>query len=112
MTAQTITETIEAELVPQMEKRRKPRAKISKPVRACPVDPAYKEEVQPTLNTSRDGLYFTTSAAHYYAGMHLHITFPYVSPVDSCNLEQLADVVRVDRLEDGRFGIAVRILLR
>ncbi len=99
-------------LVPQKEKRRKPRAKISKPVRARPVDPSRAQEVQPTLNASRDGLYFTTSAAHYYAGMHSRITFPYVSPVDNRNLEQLPDVVRVDRLEDGRFGIAVRILLR
>jgi hypothetical protein len=112
MTTQTISATVEAAPVRQQEKRRNPRAKISKPMRARPVSPNCAEEVQPTLNASRDGLYFTTSAAHYHAGMHVRITFPYVPCVDFYNLEQLAEVVRVDHLEDARHGIAVRFLLR
>jgi hypothetical protein len=93
------------------ELRRNRRVKISKPVRVRPWDPKYREEVPTTLNTSRDGLYFTTSAEHYYVGMRVRVTFPYAA-LDPCNCEYSGEVVRIDRLEDGRLGIAVRILLR
>ena len=58
-----------------------------------------------------DGLYFTTQATHYYVGMHLNVTLGY-SPNDPCNRQSFGEVVRTDRLEDGRFGIAVKIHMR
>ena len=79
--------------------------------RIRPSDPKFEEEVTTTLNRSRHGLYFTTWAEHYYLGMHLHVTFPYSSSVDLCNYEQRATVARIDRLHDGRLGIAVQMLL-
>jgi PilZ domain-containing protein len=102
-----------AEIAPlsRKEQRRNPRAKISKPLRVRPVDPNYKEEVQTTLNASRNGLYFTTPAEHYYVGMLVRVTFPYVG-LDPCHSEYSGEVVRIEKLQDGRFGIAVRILLR
>lgn len=93
------------------EKRQSPRARISAPARIRPSDPRFAEEITTTLNRSRQGLYFTTAAQHYYVGLHLGVTFPYLSMVDLCNYEQVATVVRIDRLEDGRLGIAVRVLL-
>jgi len=97
--------------LPPKELRRSRRVKISLPARVRPSDPKYKEEVRTTLNTSRDGLYFTTWTEHYYVGMRVRATFPYAS-VDVCNSEYLGEVMRIDRLEDGSLGIAVRIHLR
>ncbi len=97
--------------LPPKERRRTRRVKILKPARVRPADPQYKEEVRTTLNATRDGLYFTTWAEHYYVGMRVCATFPYAS-VDVCNSEYLGEVVRIGRLEDGSLGIAVRILLR
>ena len=104
-------ETAKIAPLPQKEQRRGRRAKISKPVRVRPVDPNYKEEVQTTLDASRSGLYFTTRARHYYVGMRVRVTFPYAG-FDPCQSESTGEVVRVEQLEDGRFGVAVRILLR
>ncbi len=104
-------ETAEIAPLPRKEQRRGRRAKISKPVRMRPVDPNYKEEVQTTLNASRSGLYFTTRAEHYYVGMLVRVTFPYAG-FDPCQSEYSGEVMRVEQLEGGGFGIAVRILLR
>jgi hypothetical protein len=93
------------------DRRRGRRVKISRLTLVRPSDPKYKEEVHATLNNSRDGLYFTTRAKHYYVGMHLSVTPGYV-PNDPCNSVSLGEVVRIDPLRDGNFGIAVRILLR
>lgn len=90
------------------ERRESPRTNVFKPVRLQPLDPKYEEEVRATLNVSRDGLYFRSWAEHYQIGMRLRVTFPYAS-VDLCNSEYLGEVLRVDELEDGSWGIALRI---
>ena len=90
------------------ERRRKLRVRFSRPVHVCSeAKYGQVEEVQATLNVSRDGLYFTTSLQHYCAGMLLKVTFPY-SPVDPIKLEEIGEVVRVERLTDGRMGIAIK----
>jgi hypothetical protein len=81
------------------------------PARIRPSDPRREEEVRSTLNRSHYGLYFATWTEHYYMGMRLNVTVPYSSAVDLCNSEQVAEIVRIERLTDGRLGIAVRILL-
>lgn len=48
---------------------------------------------------------------HYHVGMNLSAIFPYVT-VDLGNGESVGSIVRIERLPDGRFGIAVQILLR
>jgi hypothetical protein len=94
------------------EHRANRRVKISRPLLARPSDPKYKEEVQQvTLNTSRDGLYFRTRAKHYHVGMRVSLILGYI-PNDRCNSTSLGKVVRIDRLEDGSFGIAVHIEMR
>jgi hypothetical protein len=97
--------------ITQEERRRSRRVNISKPVRVRPSDPKYKDEVRTTLNASRNGLYFATWAEHYYVGMSLSVTFPYAS-VDLGNGESVGRILRIERLTDGRLGIAVQILLR
>lgn len=108
---QTTTEAAVIVPVAQEERRKGRRVKISLPMLVRPSDPKHKEEVQATLNASRDGLYFTTRAEHYYVGMRLSVIFGY-APTDRCNSASSGKVVRIDRLEDGRFGIAVEILVR
>lgn len=93
------------------ERRRNPRVKMARPVLVNPHDPFYLEEVQTTVNISKDGYYFTTAANHYYMGMPVGVTFPY-TPGDPCNMEKQAKVVRIDKLPEGKFGIALQLILR
>jgi hypothetical protein len=92
----------------QEERRESQRNKVSRPLRLRPSDPKCEEEVRATLNASRDGLYFRTWAEHYHIGMALHVTFPYAS-VEICNSEYAGEVLRIEQLEDGSWGIAIRI---
>jgi len=55
---------------------------------------------------SRSGFYFTTERISYRAGVQLHVV-----PAFGClNLEYLGEVVRVEQLPSGEFGVAVRLL--
>ncbi|MGC2831579.1 MAG: hypothetical protein WB627_20835 [Candidatus Acidiferrum sp.] len=65
----------------------------------------------PTLNTSRDSVYFPSKNAFYKEGMRLFVTCPYSDGLGSLNRESLGRVVRVDDLGNGRRGIAVEILM-
>jgi hypothetical protein len=105
------TETAVIAPVVEREHRSSRRVKISRPVLARPSDPKYKEEVQTTLNTSRDGLYFRTQLKHYYVGMRVSVVLGY-TPNDRCNSTSLGKIIRIDRLDDGSFGIAVHIEMR
>jgi hypothetical protein len=105
------TETAVIAPAAEQEHRVNRRVKMSRKVLARPSDPKYKEEVQVTSNTSRDGLYFRTRVKHYYVGMRVSVILGYI-PNDRCNSTSLGKVVRIDRLEDGSFGIAVHIEMR
>jgi hypothetical protein len=93
------------------EARQTPREHLSEPVRIRPCDPQYPEEVCTTSNLSRSGLYFTTSTTHYFVGMNVVLTLNF-GPDDARHREQIGDVVRIDELDDGMRGIAIRILMR
>ena len=110
---QTTREKAILKTATEKERRRARRTKISMPILARPADAKYKdiEEVQSSVNASRDGLYFTTQGGHYHVGMRIEISLGY-APNDPCNHTSLGEVVRIERLEDGRFGIAVKIHLR
>jgi PilZ domain len=105
------TETAVIAPVSGKEHRTSRRVKIPRPLLARPSDPKYKEEIQTTLNTSLDGLYFRTRLKHYHVGMRVSVILGYV-PNDRCNSTSLGKVVRIDQLDDGSFGIAVQIQLR
>ena len=93
------------------DRRRRHRIKLSLPACLRPFDPRYAclEEVQTTLNFNRDGLYFTTWLEQYFLGMRVLVTFPYCSEA-SARLEYLGKVVRMERLADGRLGVAVQFV--
>jgi hypothetical protein len=92
------------------ECRQAPREHLSEPVRIRPCDPQYPEEVCTSLNVSRTGAYLVTSTEHYSVGMNLILTLNF-GPDDPKQREQIADVVRVDKIQKGLWGIAIRILM-
>jgi PilZ domain len=90
------------------ERRREPRSKLTQPVRIRVLHGDFPAETCKTSNVSRNGLYFITSTNHYFAGMTIYVTRNY-HPDDPMNKEEIAEVVRIDNLKDGRTGVAVRI---
>jgi hypothetical protein len=92
------------------ECRLTPRENLSEPVLIRPCDSQYPEEICTSVNVSRSGLYLVTSTEHYFVGMNVIVALNF-GPDDPMHREQIGDVVRVDRLEDGKWGVAIRILM-
>jgi hypothetical protein len=97
--------------IPRMEAvvRRSPRVESSQIVHVRPLDPALPDETCTSLNISQYGLYLETSATHYYSGMEIRLTRD-PDAADSANHEERGSVVRVDKLPDGKRGVAIRII--
>lgn len=94
------------------ERRRRARLKLPQVVRVRPSDAHLQfDEILPTLNTTRDSVYFASKNASYMEGMRVFITFPYSDSPGSLNRESLGKVVRIDDLGQGRRGIAIEILM-
>ena len=91
------------------ERRSGPRTNLQQVVRIRPFDPALPPEYCTTANISADGLYFTTTAGHYAIGTNVYVTGDF-QPSSPINQAVAGAIVRVDRLEDNRFGVAVQIL--
>lgn len=92
-------------------KRQSRRAKIARPLRVRPSDPRdeHFEDLPVSVNASKEGIYFTTRRKSYYKGMRVFVTFPFSSPHDPMNCEYVAQVVRVEELSKGKFGVAVHL---
>jgi hypothetical protein len=95
------------------ERRRKARLRLSQTVRVRPSEHSGNDfdEILPTLNTSRESVYFASMNESYKEGMRLFVTYPYSDRLGSINRESLAKVIRIDDLGRGRRGIAVEILM-
>src|SRR5437879_1184269 len=63
-----------------------------------------------TQNISRDGLYFTSGELSYRQGMRLTISFLHHSDLFAPDTSYTAQIVRVDKIEDGLVGVAVRLV--
>ena len=96
-----------------LEKRGNRRAKMARPARVRPSNPRdeHFEDLPVSANVSKDGIYFTTHRNSYYKGMRVFVTFPYSSPHDPMNCEYVAEVVRVEELTKGKFGVALHLKL-
>lgn len=102
------------QLQPQYkEQRRSRRAKIAKPLRVRPSEPRdeHFEDMPISVNASKEGIYFHTRRGNYYKGMRVFVTFPFASAHDPMNCEYVAEVVRVENLANGRFGVALHLLM-
>lgn len=104
----TMPEKLEKQI---KEKRTGRRAKIASPVRVRPSEPRddHFEDLPISVNASKSGIYFTSRLHSYYPGMRVFVTFPYSSPHDPLNCEYVAQVVRVEKLENGKTGVAVHL---
>jgi PilZ domain len=91
--------------------RRSRRAKMVRPLRVRPSEPRdeHFEDLPSSLNVSKEGVYFLTRREGYYPGMRVFVTFPFSSPHDPLNCEYVAQVLRVDKLPNGKFGVAVHL---
>lgn len=67
------------------------------------------DEVRLTQNASRKAIYFFTKLDRYYKGMRVRVTSPYDPSAGAANLEQIGEVARVHRRDDG-YGVAVALL--
>jgi PilZ domain len=96
----------------QTERRRTRRVRMKQGLRVRPTSPKDGdfEEIGTTTNVSQDGIYFLTKRDSYREGMRLYVTVPYHSPLSPQNYEYLGQVARVDTLEDGQQGVAVKFL--
>jgi len=92
------------------ERRAGRRAKVERKLLVRASEPPFGEEVKATSNVSRRGVYFVTLSRLYYTGMRVNLISGY-APNDPCNSVSVGEVVRIDKLKDGKSGIAVRILL-
>lgn len=92
------------------ECRLTPRETLSEPVLVRPCDPRFPEEICTTANVSRSGLYFVTATKHYFIGMNVVVTLNF-GPDDPIHRERIGDVVRVDALAPGKWGVAIRIFM-
>ena len=92
--------------------RRSRRIRISQPVRVIPSIPRGElfAEIATTVNVSREGFYFLTERQQYEVGMRGVVTLPYHSPRAPSDRAYFAQVVRVELLENGQRGIAIRLL--
>jgi hypothetical protein len=95
------------------EKRRSRRAKIAKALRVRPSEPRdeHFEDLPVSVNASKDGIYFHSRRSNYYKGMRVFVTFPFTSAHDPMNCEYVAEVVRVEKLPNDRFGIALHLMM-
>ncbi len=95
------------------EKRISPRAKVSRMLRVRPSegDAEHFEELPISTNVSKRGIYFHTNQQNYRVGMRLFVTYPFTFINDPMKSEYLAEVVRVDQLDNTRFGVAIRFLM-
>lgn len=93
------------------EQRVNRRAKIAKPLRVRPSEPRddHFEDSPISVNASRTGIFFHTRRASYYKGMRVFVTFPYSSPNDPMNCEYIGEIVRIEKLANGKFGVAVHL---
>ena len=94
------------------EKRHSRRVKLAQTLRVRPSAPAGHDftELVTSRNATRHGVYFHTHRTDYRKGMRLFVTFPFTFENDPVKTDYLAEVVRVDRLSEYRFGIAILLI--
>lgn len=91
--------------------RRERRLKISQPVRVRAEDFAESVQLGETRDLARSGVYAICPDNPFHMGMHVHLILGYCGG-DPVQDEWLAEVLRIERREDGKWGIAMRILMR
>ena len=105
------TDEPESKRISDENRRRNSRARISLPIRVRSADFAddHVDEVRATFNVSRGGVYFSSQRSSYRRGMRVLLTIP-CKGFAGAGPEEPGEVVRVEHLENGRAGVAVRLV--
>src|SRR2546421_6726905 len=95
------------------ERRRKPRFKIPQMIRVRPSGPNPDDfdEVLPTLNGSRNSVYFVAQNGVFAQDMRVFVTYPYATGPGAINQEFIGRVTRVDKLPGDKQAVAVELLM-
>src|ERR1700730_1550715 len=95
------------------ERRRKTRTKIPRMIRVRPSQPTPDEfdEILPTINASRNSVYFVPQHGIFELNMRVFVTYPYSSGPVSINQEFRGTVTRVDILPGNKQGVAVHLIM-
>jgi hypothetical protein len=95
------------------ERRKKTRTKIPRMIRVRPSEPTRDDfdEVLPTINASRNSVYFVPQNGIFKVNMRVFVTYPYESGPGSLNQEFVGTVTRVDELPGNKQGVAVELLM-
>ena len=100
--------------IPKKDKRRRHRVRLSCNIHIRPSLPGGHnfDEVLASENSSRDGFYAATTFTRFKKHMRVFVTVPFSTAPGAINRDYVGEIVRVDILPDGRYGIAVRLLDR
>ena len=95
------------------ERRRKTRTKIPRMIRVRPSQPTPGDfdEILPTINASRNSVYFVPQNGIFQPNMNVFVTYPYSVRAGSINQEFLGTVTRVDKLPGNKQGVAVHLIM-
>jgi hypothetical protein len=95
------------------ERRKKTRSKVPRMIRVRPSEPTPEEfdEILPTVNASRNSVYFVPQNGIFDINMRVLVTYPYSSAPGTLNQEFLGAVTRVDKLPGNKQGVAVQLLM-
>jgi hypothetical protein len=95
------------------ERRKKIRTKVPRMIRVRPSEPTPEEfdEILPTINASRNSVYFVPQNGIFELNMRVFVTYPYSSGPGTINQEFLGAVTRVDKLPGNKQGVAVELLM-
>jgi hypothetical protein len=96
---------------PITKDRRERRLKIAQPIRVRAEDFGDTVQMGETLNMARNGIYAMFPKNPFHIGMHVHVILGYRTG-DPVQHEWLAEVLRIEKREEGNWGIAMKILLR
>jgi hypothetical protein len=89
-------------------RRRQPRTNLSQVVLIRPFDSRLPPDSGKTLNVSHDGLYLVTLAGHYVPGAKVYVTSDF-RPGIPMTYAMAGVVVRVEKLKDDKWGVAIHI---
>jgi hypothetical protein len=82
-------------------------------IRVRPSEPTPEEfdEILPTINASRNSVYFVPQNGIFELNMRVLVTYPYSSAPGAINQEFLGAVTRVDKMPGNKQGVAVHLLM-
>lgn len=94
------------------DRRTTRRVKLRQTIRVRPSSPKDGdfEDICQSENASKRGIYFQTPILSYFVGMRVYVTLSFSSEGNPKNREYFGQVIRVEKIENGKRGVAIQIL--